>query len=55
VFYGEVCERDKAEHARRGGIRARHPEEYTARMNHDPSRWDAVPGVGAQRGREAGQ
>jgi hypothetical protein len=55
VFYGELYGRDEAEHARWDSIRARHPEEYTVRMNHDPYWWDALPGAGAQRGREAGQ
>jgi hypothetical protein len=54
VFYGELYEHDEAEHARWDAIGAQHPEENTARMNHDP--WgNAVPGFAAPRGREAQQ
>jgi hypothetical protein len=59
---GEPYPVDEAERSRWRAQRLAHPEEYEARMNHDPRRWDAGPGApvvpllaDAQRGMEAGQ
>jgi hypothetical protein len=52
VCYGELYERDEAEHARWDSIRA-HPAEYTA-PEPRPVPLDAVQGAAAQRGRRPG-
>jgi hypothetical protein len=58
---GEPYPVDEAERSRWRAQRLAHPEEYDARMNHDPRHWDAIPGAPvvpllpeAQRGLEAG-